>query len=147
MNIFYTSISPELSASYLDNKRVVKMCLESAQVLSTVLRLYGVEDDILYKSTHKGHPCTKWVMKSRQHYKWLLAHFKALNEEYKLRYNNGDHLSYTKLYNILKRNSYILPLNGFIDPPSVTGDLSGTLGNVCQEYKQYLNNKWEKERN
>lgn len=37
MNIFVTSNYPKISAQALDNKRVVKMVLETAQLLSTAI--------------------------------------------------------------------------------------------------------------
>ena len=55
MNIFYLSHDPEEAAQYQYNKHVVKMILESAQLLCTAHRELG-NDDVPYKSTHKNHP-------------------------------------------------------------------------------------------
>jgi hypothetical protein len=46
MNIFVTSDCPKLSAQALDNKRVVKMVLETAQLLSTAIFINN--NDIKY---------------------------------------------------------------------------------------------------
>lgn len=46
MNIFISSPSPTKSAKFLDNSRLIKMILETAQLLSTSLRFYGFEGDI-----------------------------------------------------------------------------------------------------
>ena len=65
MNIFVTSNCPKLSAQALDNKRVVKMVLENAQLLSTAI---FINSDIiynrLYKPTHLKHLCTIWAAES-----------------------------------------------------------------------------------
>jgi len=59
MNIFVTSNCPKLSAQALDNKRVVKMVLETAQLLSTAIFINStITYDNLYKPTHVKHPCT-----------------------------------------------------------------------------------------
>ena len=96
MNIFYLHQDPVKAAEYQYNKHVVKMVLESAQILCTVHHKYMGEDaDVPYKSTHKNHPSTLWAGQSAQNYEWLYRHFVALCEEYKKRYDK-EHLSYTK---------------------------------------------------
>lgn len=74
------------SAKALDNYRVVKMILESCQMLSTVLRNQGVEDDLLYKATHAKHPCTLWAAKSSGNFLSLCEHTYAMLEEYTERF-------------------------------------------------------------
>lgn len=86
MNIFVTSSCPIESAKFLDDKRVVKMCLESAQMLSTALAERGVVDSRLYKPTHKNHPCNVWTRETRGNFFWLFRHFQALLAEYSRRY-------------------------------------------------------------
>ena len=78
MNIFILDRDPLKSAQYHCDKHM-KMILESAQMLSTVL---GGP----YKPTHANHPCTLWVAKSRQNamYLWTLA--MGLNYEWRTRY-------------------------------------------------------------
>ena len=96
MNIFYLHQDPVKAAEYQYNKHVVKMVLESAQILCTVHHKYMGEDaDVPYKSTHKNHPSTLWAGQSAQNYEWLYRHFVALCEEYEKRYGK-EHLSYTK---------------------------------------------------
>lgn len=87
MNIFATSNCPIESARYLDDKRVVKMCLETAQILSTALRFYGVDVDYIYKSTHVNHPANVWARETRMNYLWTVRHLQALCKEYTKRYN------------------------------------------------------------
>lgn len=81
MNIFVLDKDPRLAAIFLCDKHIVKMILESAQMLCTV---YG--DTAPYKPTHKSHPCTKWVQQSQQNYNWLCEHAHAMCAEYERRY-------------------------------------------------------------
>lgn len=85
MNIFVTSKCPKESAKNLDDKRVVKMCLETAQILCTVANEREGKQAAPYKSTHKGHPCVKWAM-NYTNAKWLWQHGHALCDEFYKRY-------------------------------------------------------------
>lgn len=86
MNIFVLDRDPYLAAQYHCDKHVVKMCLESVQLLSAVFHLLGADTDGCYKLTHKNHPCTKWAAASRANFCWLLEHSLGLLLEYKNRY-------------------------------------------------------------
>jgi hypothetical protein len=70
LNIFYLDNDPEIAAKYHCDKHVVKMILETAQVLTAVKHRYG-ETDTTYKCTHKNHPSTKWAGDRTLHYVWL----------------------------------------------------------------------------
>lgn len=99
MNIFILDEDPELAASYLNDKHVVKMALESAQLLSSVHRIYD-NNKIVYKLTHKNHPCSVWARQTRDNYLWLYKHFKAICQEYTARYEKV-HKSYLVLNKFL----------------------------------------------
>jgi len=71
MNIFFIDKDPIIAAQMLCNKHVVKMILESGQMLS---------------GQWKNHPCTKWAWTSSDNYSWLLEHAKELCREYTWRY-------------------------------------------------------------
>ena len=85
MNIFVTDPSPTTSARHLPDKHVVKMPLETCQMLSIVCsdkwgHSYGDLhrlDGQAYK-TEKGafrnHPCTIWANACLENTWWLLAH-------------------------------------------------------------------------
>ena len=60
MNIFHLDKDPLLSALYHCDKHVVKMILESAQMLCTAHHHYGLKND-LYKPAYPHHPMTIWV--------------------------------------------------------------------------------------
>lgn len=88
MNIFVLDYDPKICAKYHCDRHVVKMILESTQLLSTAIN-HRLKEEIpgLYKSTHINHPCSKWVRKSNQNFKWLLDLALYLCDEYKDRYN------------------------------------------------------------
>lgn len=84
MNIFVTSEDPKQCARMLDDQRLVKMVLETAQLLSTAMHLVGGIG--CYRPTHANHPCTQWVAKCRGNYLWTLWLFDELCLEYENRY-------------------------------------------------------------
>lgn len=118
MNIFVLSECPVDSAVQQCDKHVVKMIVESAQMLSTAHRMVDGKqttvlsssgrrikmwklddpylDNLLYKSVHTGHPSTVWTTESDQNYQWHYRHFVALCDEYEYRYGKV-HSTRTKL--------------------------------------------------
>ena len=84
MNLFYTSDNPQSAAQHQCDKHVVKMILETAQMLSTAHRLTETpQAPFVYKPTHANHPSTKWLRSSQIAYKWGLEHLEALLAEYR----------------------------------------------------------------
>ena len=82
MNIFVLDENPAIAATYACDKHVVKMILESAQMLCSV----HPEGTAPYKRGFYNHPCTKWVRASVANYDWLIEHARALCTEYTRRY-------------------------------------------------------------
>jgi len=82
MNIFVLDKNPHVAAMYACDKHVVKMILESAQMLCSV----QPEGTAPYKRSFYNHPCTKWVRASVANYDWLIEHARALCTEYTRRY-------------------------------------------------------------
>ena len=122
MNIFYLDKDPVKAAKMQYNKHVVKMILESAQMLCTAHHcIMGSDADVPYKSAHKNHPSTIWARQSAQNYAWLYYHMMALGAEYTKRYGK-KHLSITKCEDKLA----ILPggilETGFEQPPQCMPD-------------------------
>lgn len=79
MNIFILDRDPVLAAQYQCDKHVVKMVLETAQIMSTIA---GGP----YKPTHAKHPCVMWARENSGNYAWLSEHAIALCCEYTRRY-------------------------------------------------------------
>jgi hypothetical protein len=113
INIFYIDHNPVQAARWMVDKHVVKMILESAQLLSTAHRVLdgklvdGIRvnldtgktrkvkayvlpdsrDSVLYSATHVNHPSAVWCRQSVQNYTWLVDHMYALMAEYTHRYH------------------------------------------------------------
>ena len=144
MNIFVTDPCPIKSAKFLDNKRVVKMVLESAQMLSSAVHFYGGTGP--YKATHVNHPCNVWVRTSRSNYLWLYAHFKALLAEYTLRYGRVHKCS--QIADLLLSEAIYIPIGGatpFVNC-AANKDKGVDYKNVSDTfmaYKLYLNDRWD----
>lgn len=84
MNIFALDYDATVAAQMQCDKHVVKMVLESAQILSTVsFKLGGITP---YRPTHVNHPCTLWAQRSYDNWIWLVQHAQALAKEYTFRY-------------------------------------------------------------
>lgn len=142
MNIFVNSKCPKLSAQALDNKRVVKMTLETAQLLSADIFINsGIIYDNVYKPTHLKHPCNIWGSETVENWDWLLEHFIALCEEYNFRYEM-QHASEKILLYLLQHISHIKnrSITAFAN---CTGSEVLQIGfrhlqDTCEAYKQYL---------
>ena len=97
MNIFVTDRCPIQSARNLPDKHIVKMPLETCQMLSIIYSdwYYGVgklykSDGTPYRTSHgafRNHPCTQWAAANQYNLAWLIAHGIALCNEYTARYH------------------------------------------------------------
>lgn len=126
MNLFVIDKDPVIAAQQQCDKHVVKMIVESGQMLSTVHRMldgeltrrpsqsgrtqvqYYVHPDSmleskLYKAVHMNHPCTVWTRESSANYEWHYQHFVALCDEYTYRYEK-IHKTDTVLRNVLSQH-------------------------------------------
>lgn len=94
MNIFVLDKDPKICAEYHCDKHVVKMILETAQILSTAYRegaFPGVNVQNAYRATHVNHPVVKWAMNLENAF-WLSRLGIALSNEFTFRTGN-THLS------------------------------------------------------
>ena len=104
MNIFVLDKNIEKCARYHCDQHVVKMILESVQMLCTALNKKEIITP--YKSTHQNHPCVLWVERSFDNFSWLRNLAFALNNEYRFRFERGvDHKSMSVL-NELSNHDY-----------------------------------------
>ena len=132
MNIFILDKNPIKAAREHCDKHVVKMIVESGQMLSTAHRLldgkeyieksrtgrnikrWKLNDDrenILYKAVHMNHPCTIWTRASSKNYIWHFKLFTALCTEYTYRYNKY-HETGVKLTEMLSTPPIFIPSIG-----------------------------------
>lgn len=136
MNIFFTSTDPYQCAFNLDDKRVTKMVLETAQMLCTALYEHGglirKQNGVnkrgkpkydyffkdsgkkAYKPTHTNHPSNIWCRESRANYAWLLAHFVHLATQHESRRGN-KHKTFELLFEELTNHINYIP-KGDITP-------------------------------
>lgn len=157
MNIFYVDRDPYVAAKYLGDKHVVKMILESTQMLCTAHRvLDGVpitfmnakgkkrtsyqfpdlkKEEMLYKPTHINHPCNIWIRNSVHAYCWLYRHACCLADEYTNRYNK-THKCTDLLSTFLRRWPENIPNNLFTHPPLAMPD-QYKLTNSIESYRNY----------
>ena len=98
MNIFVLDDDPKVCAMSHCDKHVVKMILETAQMICTTHHMLPNKDisyDIPYKQTHANHPCNRWLRDSVENYNWLINFITHLNDEYKYRYDKDvNHKSF-----------------------------------------------------
>ena len=120
MNIFYLHHDPVKAAKIQYNKHVVKMILESAQMLCTAHHHYAELHypmvKVPYKKAHYNHPSTIWCRQNAKQYVWLYDHMIALGKEYTKRYNK-THLTITKCKKPLKQLPLGIPDSTFTEPP------------------------------
>ena len=121
MNIFYLDKCPRKAAQLQYNKHVVKMILESAQMLCTAHHVHGDPASVPYRQTHRYHPSTIWVRENSLHYDWLYEHMIALGNEYTKRYGK-KHLSITKCKIPLANQPENIPHEEFEQPPQCMPD-------------------------
>ena len=161
MNIFYLDKDPIKAAQLSCDKHVVKMIVESAQMLSTAHRMIDGKEYIdktkagrkikrwkhpnsnmektLYKACHTGHPSTVWVMQSAYNYHWLYKHMMALNTEFKMRYGHIlDHKTVQLLEGALMYPPKNISLNTIAtDPPPAMPDYCKVKGDSVASYRKY----------
>ena len=110
MNRFIINYSPDLIARDLCDKHVVKMPLEEAQMLCTVVRKYDpdfADRHNLYKAVHQKHPCTIWAGQSRANYNYAFTLWDYMCTEYTHRY--GKHHASQRLFDALSDGIMCVP--------------------------------------
>lgn len=169
MNLFILNNDPVIAAQEQCDKHVVKMIVESAQMLSTVhrmldgvkekrlsksgkrmvdyYRLDDIREDKLYKAVHYNHPCTVWSRENCCNYTWHYNHFVALCDEYTYRYGKV-HSTDTKLRKLLKplpinidRKSGMTPFRLAMksNPECIVNTLGGT--DAVKSYRNFYKTK------
>ena len=103
MNIFVLDPDAATAAHMMCDKHIVKMILESCQLLSTAHHVidgeqikiesekrkytsYSNGNTKICKCTMINHPCTIWTRTTRDNYMWLWKHAYGLAKEYTRRY-------------------------------------------------------------
>lgn len=152
MNIFYLHDNPSTCATMHCDKHVVKMILETAQILSTAHRIIDgndyADEQGLYKTAHKNHPSTLWARQSKWNYMWLFDLFRFLCAEYTTRYGKY-HASERLVSALSKMPTNIDPLAKLTPVPQCMPEQYKTL-NPIEAYRNYYKGeksyfaKWNK---
>jgi hypothetical protein len=157
LNIFFVDSDPVVAAQSLVDKHVVKMILESAQLLSTAHRLldgeefegktktgrkakrwklHDARENVIYSATHINHPSAVWCRQSVENYNWLVDHFFALMLEYNYRYNK-QHKCYGELSYMLSSPPKNLQNYDWTEMPSCMADEYKISTDPIENYRNY----------
>lgn len=139
MNIFYLSNNPVKCAQYHCDKHVVKMVVETAQLLSTAHRVLDEPCDLpVYKATHKNHPSAIWCRQSSNNYNWLWYLLRSLCVEYTYRYDKIHKCQHSGLLDTLMNTPKNIAIGQFTEPPPAMPDEYKT-SSAIQSYMNYYN--------
>lgn len=135
MNIFVLDIDTKKCAEYHSNSHVIKMILESAQLLCGVHHVTNSNYIIPYGLSHKNHPCAIWARECMENYNWLCDLGIELSEEYTHRYGkrhkSQDIIEWAMVH---KPN---LRVNGSITTFALAMPDECKIGNAVDSYRQY----------
>ena len=133
MNIFYLDRSVIKCAKYHCDKHVVKMILETAQLLCTAHWATG--GTAPYKPTHLNHPSAIWVRQSEENYIWLCMLGRELCHQYTRRYNKIHKTSEILTWCVDNRPD--LPKGTFTEPPLAMPDECKIADSAILSYRNY----------
>ena len=135
MNIFFLDENPTLSAQYHVDKHVVKMILETAQLLCSVHHVTDQDtDQVPYKLSHKNHPCAVWARQSLSNYLYLCELGLELGKEYTYRY--GKRHKSIEVIEWCIVNKPNIPDIGFTTPAMAMPD-EFKVDSVVESYRNY----------
>jgi hypothetical protein len=158
MNIFYLDKSPRIAAEYHCDKHVVKMILESAQLLSSAHRfldgqmvigksksgrsqknwvLNDNRENVIYKAGWLNHPSAIWARSNIDHYRYLYDLFVFLIDEYKYRYNGKIHKCETLLQPLFPSPLNIDYESPWQEPPQAMPEECRVPGDAVTAYRNY----------
>lgn len=133
MNIFILDKNIEKCAHFHCDQHVVKMILESVQMLCTALNKKGFATP--YKSTHIKHPCVLWVEQSFGNFLWLKKLALELNTEYRFRFEKDhNHKSMLVLNEI---TNFKFDNRGVTDFEQVMPDKYKIPGDAVKAYRHF----------
>lgn len=156
VNIFYIHTDPIIAAQQMVDRHVVKMILETAQLLSTAHRVldgrmvvvpnengrkmkrWVLSDDRetkLYVATHINHPSAIWCRETSANYQWLYWHFIALLDEYTHRY--GKIHKCDSMKSVLSDLPKSIKHSGFTPPTPAMDEQYVVPGDSLASYMKY----------
>jgi hypothetical protein len=138
MNIFFLHNLPNICAMMHCNKHVIKMILETTQILCSAWHVQDPEHKKykpIYKLTHKNHPSCVWARESKENFIWLVQLGLELCKEYTFRYGK-THKCQQYIEN-LSKNIPNIPSLGFTKPKLAMPDMYKDENNYVESYRNY----------
>lgn len=154
MNIFYLDHRPQVAAEKHVYKHVIKMIVESAQMLCTAHRVldgfemtlldragrnrktYGHNNQSLYKATHINHPSNKWVRESHNNYMWLAELALHLSKRY-TKITTKKHATHDLILWLINNYPKNIPISKFVPPPQAMPDKYKDSNSTVAAYRRY----------
>ena len=142
MNIFILDWDVKKCTQYHVDKHVVKMILETAQLLCGVhhvtdevtTKYRTSTDQVPYKLSHKNHPYAIWARKSLSNYLYLCELGLELSKEYTHRYGKRHKSEMVILWCIMNKPN--IPDIGFTEPAKAMPD-EFKVDSVVESYRNY----------
>lgn len=148
MNIFYTHRSPRKCARSLDDVRLRKMVLETAQMLCTALNVQAGKKVTPYSNAHEHNRLTKWAMVP-QNWIWLWDLGMELGREYHYRFGKM-HASFMVIQMLVEIAPAEWPRKAKHPERFVNATRNKKLGlsythilPVKKAYRKYLRRRWK----
>lgn len=139
MNIFYLHDDPKLCAQAHCDKHVVKMIVETAQLLSTAHHvLDGNTGKAIYKPTHPKHPSAIWCRETDSNYVWLWCLLVSLCKEYTHRYGKIHKCQWSGVVKELMTLPSNIKRGDFTQPTPAMPDNYKTVDSI-ESYHNYYN--------
>ena len=142
MNIFLLDTDTRKCAQYHCDKHVVKMILETAQLLCGVHHVTNqvptnyqtTTEQVPYKLSHKNHPCAIWSRESLSNYLYLCDLGLELCKEYTYRYGKR-HKSQDVIEWCIVNKPNIVD-KGFTEPARAMPD-EYKVDSIVESYRNY----------
>lgn len=143
MNIFVLADTPEEAVKYHVDRHVVKMILESAQMLSTAHHVLdeAAAPEGICRKTHVNHPCTAWVRQSKSNYLWLYSLFQNLCKEYTFRYQKTHKYDNPVMMAVLGKAPQHIPDIGLTPFAQAMPDEHKSSDSIAAYRKYYMHEK------
>ena len=141
MNAFWLDEDLRQAARFYADQHVGKMLLEAAQVCCTAARIHGYDDEFLYQKTHVHHPLVHWASESRANWDRLFELARALDSEFRERFDHDESHASWRLLERLDRNRLAIPLAEPTSPPQCMPEQYRRPGDVVAAYRAYYANE------
>ena len=154
MNIFFLHPNQVKCARWHCDKHVVKMILETTQLLYTAHWQLAIDEGRLpvfktapahskeprmvgYLPSNPNHPCAIWARASFEHYEWLVILGLALCNEYRFRYSDKKHSCEDHLRWLYCNPPPEIQYRGWQQPPMAMPDEYKKSKNSIVSYRVY----------